>query len=121
MKVMDYLLVALLAYTAYLQINDPDPLYWVLVYLLGAAVPLLNALGKPNLLLGAMVTGMTVSGLLWTAPGVSEWLLSGDFGSITGSMDGPARYVEPAREFIGLFMQLLVISYYLLRWRRTQN
>jgi hypothetical protein len=117
MKLLDYIFVALLATTAYLQLNDPDPIYWVLVYGLGAVVALLNALGNRSPLLAALTIGMVISGMIYAAPGMAEFLQAGDYGSITGSMDGPARYVEPAREFIGLLLELLLLAYYAWRWR----
>jgi len=117
MKLLDYIFVALLAVTALLQLNDPDPVYWVLVYGLGASVPLLNAMNKPRQYLAALTIGMTISGMMYAAPGAVEYFQSGNWSSIAGSMDGPAAYVEPAREFIGLLMQLLVVGYYSWQWR----
>jgi hypothetical protein len=117
MKALDYIFVALLAVTALLQLNDPDPVYWVLVYGLGAGVPLLNSMHKQNQYLAALTIGMTISGMLYAAPGVLEYFQSGNWGSITDSMDGSAAYVEPAREFIGLLMQLVVVGGYSWQWR----
>jgi hypothetical protein len=118
-KIMDYVFVALLVVTAYLQLNDPDPTYWVLVYGLGAVVPLLNILGKQNQFIAALTMGMVISGMIYSAPGVGDWLQAGDFGSITESMDGSATYVEPAREFIGLLMELIVVGWYSWRWKNN--
>ena len=117
MKLLDYIFVALLAVTAILQLNDPDPAYWVLVYGLGASVPLLNSRDKQNQYLAALTIGMTISGMLYAAPGLVEYFGSGNWSSITGSMHGPAAYVEPAREFIGLLIQLLIVGYYSWQWR----
>jgi len=116
MKALDYLFVAMLAVTTALQINDPDPVYWVAVYGLGALVPLLHSLGRQAQFLAALTIGMILSGMMYTAPGLFDYLQSGDFGSITGSMDGPARYVEPAREFLGLLIALAIVGIYAMRW-----
>ncbi|MGI9344102.1 MAG: transmembrane 220 family protein [Gammaproteobacteria bacterium] len=121
MKALDYLFVAMLAVTAVLQFNDPDPAYWVTVYGLGAAVPLMHALGRQARFLAALTIGMIISGMLYAAPGFFDYLVSGRWGSITGSMDGPDAYVEPAREFIGLLIALAIVSFYALRWRANQN
>ena len=118
-RARDYLLAALLLVTAALQVNDPDPVYWVLVYGLAAAVPLAHAHGRSVPFLAALTIGMIVSGLIYAAPGFVDWLLSGDFGSITGSMDGPDAYVEPAREFLGLAMALAIVAAFTMRGRRT--
>ena len=117
MKAIDYLFVAMLAVIAALQLNDPDPVYWVAVYGLGAVVPLLHSFGRQAQFLSAVTIGMILSGLIYAAPGFREYLQSGDFGSITGPMDGPAWYVEPAREFIGLLIALTIVGYYAMRWR----
>jgi hypothetical protein len=39
-KVLHYVLAALFLYIAALQFNDPDPLYWIIVYVGTAAVEL---------------------------------------------------------------------------------
>jgi len=111
----------MLAVTAVLQINDPDPVYWVAVYGLGAAVPLMHAFGRQARFLAALTIGMIVSGMIYAAPGFFEYLQSGQLGTIAGSMDGPDAYVEPAREFIGLLIALAIVGYYGYRWRANQN
>jgi hypothetical protein len=117
MLVVDLILAALMAISAVLQFNDPDPTYWVIAYGLGAVVAVLNILGKPSQYLAALSLGLILSGLIYAAPGFLDYLQSGDLASISGSMDGPATYVEPAREFLGLFMAGAAVCYYSLRWR----
>lgn len=112
-----YLAAALLAVTAALQFNDPDPVYWVAVYGLAAAVPVVHALGRRAPFLAALTIGMAVSGLIYAAPGFFDYLASGEYGSITGSMEGPDAFVEPAREFLGLALTLAVVLCYVWRWR----
>ena len=117
MKALDYFFTALLLVVAWLQINDPDPAYWVLVYGLAAIVPLAHSLGKRPQLLAALTVGMIISGMIYAAPGFAEYLSAADFLSITASMDGPAKYVEPAREFLGLMIALAIVGFYAQRWR----
>ncbi|MGI9308561.1 MAG: transmembrane 220 family protein [Gammaproteobacteria bacterium] len=117
MKATDYLLAIMLAVIAIIQINDPDPVYWVGVYGLASLVALLNAFDNRKPFLAAMTVGMIVSGLIYAAPGFVEYLQAGDFEKITASMDGPDKYVEPAREFIGLLIALSIVISYPLRWR----
>jgi len=116
MKALDYFFTALLLVIAGLQINDPDPAYWILVYGLAAIIPLAHSLGKRPQLLAALTVGMIVSGMIYAAPGFAEYLGAGNYGSITASMDGPAKYVEPAREFLGLLIALIIVGFYAQRW-----
>ncbi len=116
-KVIDFLFVAILAVSAAVQINDPDPVYWVAVYAVGAVVPLLHCLGRDARFLAWLTIGMILTGMIYAAPGFVDYLESGDFGSITDSMDGSAQYVEPAREFLGLLIALAIVgSYPIRRW-----
>lgn len=116
-KSRDFAFALLLAVTAALQFNDPDPIYWVGVYGLAAAVPALHAVGRNSPFLAALTLGMILSGMIYAAPGFIDYLQSGRYGTITGSMNGPDAYVEPAREFIGLAMALAIVAFYAWRWR----
>ena len=49
MKKINLILISLLfIYCAYLQINDPDPLFWFSIYCIPAIVSLLYTLGYTN-------------------------------------------------------------------------
>lgn len=119
MKLMDYVFAAMLAVIAALQFNDPDPVYWVAVYGLAALVPLAQAFGGRAPFLAALTMGMIVSGMIYASGGFFDYLQAGKYASITGPMGRGARYVEPAREFLGLLIALLVVGYYALRWHRN--
>lgn len=121
MKGLDIALAGILAVCAIIQYNDPDPIYWVTVYGIAACVPALNIAGKRSDLVAGIALGMIVSGMIYAAPGFFDYLVSGRWGSITGSMDGADRYVEPAREFLGLGIALVIVAYYTLRGRTRQN
>jgi hypothetical protein len=116
MKALDYLFSTVLGVMAALQYNDPDPTYWILVYGCSAVVAMQHARRRPGRFLAAATLGMILSGMIYAAPGFLEYLQAGNLGVITASMDGSARYVEPAREFLGLLIALLVVSSYSLRW-----
>ena len=104
---------ALLLLMAWLQLNDPDPVYWCLVYLVAASIPLgklINRFSKPGYWIAA---GMILSGLLISAPGFFDYLSSGNYGAITGDMMDSIPYIESAREFGGLAIAALVLACYL--------
>ncbi len=117
MKGLDGIFIILFVVTAGLQFNDPDPVYWVAVYGLGALVPLFHVFGRRARFLAAMTVGMILSGMIYATSGFFDYLQSGEFASITGSMDGAVGYVEPAREFLGLLIALSIVSFYAMRWR----
>ena len=103
-------MTALLVWMAFIQFNDPDPIYWVVVYLLIAWQCLKPALGMApaysDYRIFYLSLGLVAAGLLSSLNGFLDYLVSGDPGSITASMDGPKSYVEPAREFLGLLIGL---------------
>ena len=119
MKLMDYGLAAMLAVIAGLQFNDPDPVYWVAVYGLAALVPLAQAFNGRAPFLAALTIGMIISGMIYASSGFFAFVAAGDYAAITGPMGRGARHVEPAREFLGLLIALLVVGYYALRWHRN--
>jgi len=121
MKLLDYFFMAMLVAAAAVQFNDPDPVYWVTVYTLAAAVPLLHTTGRYIQFIAALTIGMIASGMIYAAPGFSAYWQSGRFSSITASMDGAMWYVEPAREFLGLLIALAIVGSYVLRWRMPQK
>lgn len=98
------LVAAVFLLMAALQLNDPDPLYWVVVYTAVAAIPAARAFGQrlPTILL--IACGMVLAGLLFSLPGFIDYLTSGDYASLGGAMMAEKPYVEPAREFLGLLI-----------------
>jgi len=94
---------------AAVQINDPDPAYWILVY--GATA----LLGRFTCVGTAMAIGAAGVGLLDALPGFVQYFLSGDPESLTGAMLAEKPWVEPAREFLGLAMALAALLWYLNR------
>ena len=97
---------------AALQFNDPDPIYWILVYVLVAAIPAGKIFDRkfPRTLMVA--SGMVLAGLLISGPGFIDYLTSTDYAAIGGSMMDAKPYVEFAREFIGLFFAGVCLIYY---------
>ena len=119
MRLLDTLFAATLTIAAALQLNDPDPTYWVTVYGAGAAVAFIHGIGRRGAFLAALTIGLILSGMIYSASGFLEFLQAGDLGSITGAMEGPNSYVEPAREFLGLSIALAIVASYSLRWRQS--
>jgi hypothetical protein len=125
MRLLDFFFAVILTVSAALQLNDPDPIYWVAVYGAGAAVAFIHGIGRRAAFLAALTIGLILSGMIYSAPGFLEFIQIGDLLSIsdaiTGPMDGPNPYVEPAREFLGLVIALAIVASYSLRWRQPER
>ena len=92
-----------------IQLNDPYPLYWVVVYSAVALVAVLRCVGIRAASFSKIVIGMTVAGILIAAPGTVDYFVEGDYDSIYGQMSAEKPYIESAREFGGLFAAFIYL------------
>jgi Transmembrane family 220, helix len=111
MKLLHWIFAGLFLLSAFLQLNDPDPLYWSVVYAAAGAVALARGMGRRYGDLETVVLGGVMAGILMSAPGFIAYLRAGDLASLTGSM-ASASHVEPAREFLGLAIVMTVLLVY---------
>lgn len=97
-----YVMAALLATSAALQYNDPDPARWIAIYAAGAgislALPARRAAALPGALLGLVALG-------WTAYLVHRTWGAIGLGDLTGKMSEKGGAVEEGREAGGLAIQ----------------
>ena len=114
MKAIHFVFSALFLYFAYIQLNDPDPLYWIVIYTGTAAVALARGLGKSSKFWTTILIGAVAAGMIIATPGLVDFIASGNIAAI-GDMDN-APYVEPAREFGGLLLALGLLLYYYKSW-----
>jgi hypothetical protein len=101
----------LFLWMAVIQVNDPDPIFWVAIYgwvWLIAVTALFNRLNEAMILLGICVC---IGGALYLAPSVFTWLSENDFGDIVTGMSVERPYIEEARECIGLLMAAAALFY----------
>lgn len=119
MKAIGGIFALLFLMFAAVQVNDPDPIYWILVYMLMAGFSVLAYLDRyyPRVMLLAMGGyGFAAWGLL---PGVWDWLSSGNPGLL---LDDIAKmqypYIEESREFLGLVICLSALILYYVRSQR---
>lgn len=118
MKILNLVLAAMFVVFAFLQINDPDPVVWILIYGAMAVTCVLAAFGHYYyaVLIGLLIlfTGYSFVFL----DGVREWLRSDDKSML---FDDIAKmqylYIEESREFLGLLICILVLIMHLLRAR----
>ena len=93
------------AWAAVMQLNDPDPARWFVMYVSAAAVASVYALGRalPRL---RRVLGLT--DLIWAVAILPELLKGWSVADLGATMSTARPEVEYGREFVGL---LLIASY----------
>ncbi len=109
MKKFFHLLLALMfAGFAYLNLNDPDPIKWVLAYGAVAVLFAFAAFGRAD---RRIVGALAVSLFVWMCTmtsGMVDWFQQG-MPSITGEMHVTEPHIEVVREFLGLLIAVVAL------------
>jgi Transmembrane family 220, helix len=101
--------IMFLAFAA-LQVNDPDPILWILIYGVMAVVSVMAIFDYYNRWLMAALTLFYLIYLAILFPGVSEWLQQDDKSVLFDDvMKMQFPYIEESREFLGLLICQLVL------------
>ena len=108
MKAFNFVVAAVFLVFAAIQLNDPDPLYWIGVYAGTAGVALARAFGRQSRFWTGACVGAVAAGIVTTAPAFGQFLGSGQPMSLLGAMSG-GDYIENSREFLGLALALAVL------------
>lgn len=95
-----------------LQVNDPDPLYWVTVYAMTALIPYGRLLHPHYGSLFWITAGMVFAGLLQSFSGFIDFVAAGDWGLLTAPMTDKLPTIEYAREFLGLLFSVACLVGY---------
>ena len=115
-----FLALMFMAFAA-LQVNDPDPVLWILIYGAMSVVCVMAIFEVYNrLLLIVLAVGYSVyCFLLW--PGVAEWLQQENKSALFDDvMKMEHVYIEESREFLGLLICLAVLVFYIFRSLRKK-
>lgn len=119
MKIINFVLALIFLLFAFVQINDPDPILWILIYGNMAVLSVL-AMFKMRFIywLGASIVLYSIYAAL-LVNGAWEWLQSPDrsllFDDIA-KMQYP--YIEETREFLGLIICITAAVFHLLSNRK---
>lgn len=116
MKILNLCLSALFVVSAILQLNDPDPWFWTVMYLAVAAICGFAAFGKYNRWVILLVMAVCIYELSTLLPDFRLWIREG-MPSITGSMKASSPHVELVREFLGVAICLIVLVFQYTRCR----
>ncbi len=118
LKVFNIILAVLFAVFAVLQINDAEPMLWIVLYGGVAAICAFAAFGRYNLWAILLALAVCAFELIALFPSVSSWIRDG-MPSITGSMEA-ASYVEPVREFFGVVIATAVLVFQYVHYRKME-
>lgn len=119
MKTINFILTLIFLVFAFVQVNDPDPLVWILIYG-NMAVLCVLAMFKMRFVywLVASIVLYSIYAALLTG-GAWEWFQSPDRSLLfddLAKMQHP--YIEETREFLGLIISIVVILFHLLANRK---
>ena len=106
---------------AFVQVNDPDPILWILIY---GAMAVLSVMAIFEYYIPKLMWVLVVGYLIYVVilfPGMMDWLHSDDRSLL---FDDLAKmqyiYIEEAREFLGLIICLSVLGLYFVRSRKVK-
>ena len=116
MKYLSIFFAVMFIAFAALQVNDPDPVLWILIYGIMSVVSVMAIFEYYNrkLMIGLGILYIVYLVILF--PGVSKWLQQDDKSVLFDDvMKMEHLYIEESREFLGLLICLLVLALYLFR------
>ena len=113
MKIFNLIFCILFILFGALQYNDPDPWLWIPFYLYAAILCWLAFKGKffPKAYLVGIIgyLGYAVF-LFFEEDGVLDWITKYNAANIAGSMKADKHWIEDTREFLGLFILIIVLT-----------
>jgi len=119
MKILNILLTILFVLFAIVQMNDPDPLLWVVIYGLVAVVSGLSILGKYYKGIVYLGIAVCVIGLGILFPELINWIRMGT-PNLAETMKTERSYIEFVREFFGLGISLAALVFHFFQMRKNE-
>jgi Transmembrane family 220, helix len=119
-KAINLVLAVLFTLFAAFQYNDTDPWRWALMYGYVAGVCGFAAFGKMNRYAIWAGIAACITWLAFWLPDFIGWVKMGS-PDIAGQMRAETPYIEFAREFFGLLICLLALSWQLWRLGKSKQ
>lgn len=119
MRVIALSIAALFALSAALQLNDPDPVLWIAVYVAVALLWGMAAFGRFYRPFTVVLLLVLTVWMFTFVPELVTWVQMG-MPTIVGSMNAEEPHIELVREFGGLFLAVAALVY-LLRVGRQKT
>lgn len=122
MRIANALLAVIFFVFAFVQINDPDPLYWMLIYgvMIGFSVLAFTGRFYPRTML--LIIGAYGFAAFHLSPAFMEWINSDDRALLFddfAKMQFP--YIEETREFVGLLICLSALIFFYVQAHRNNS
>lgn len=114
-RLLDAVFALLFVLAVIVNLNDPDPIAWVLIYAAAAWTSFLAVLGRPSRALASAVAAVA---LLWAATIVPRVVGKVPFGDMFAAWEMQNAGVEESREMYGLLLIALWMATIALRGRR---
>jgi len=119
MRILNFILAVMFLAFAFVQINDPDPVVWILIYGIMAvfSVMAIFEFYPKKFMIGVLVLYGLYS--LVYLKGLAVWLGSDNKAALfdnIAKMENP--YIEESREALGLFICIGVLIFYVFRARK---
>src|SRR5688500_3225285 len=117
MRILNLILALMFLSFAFVQINDPDPVMWILFYVVMATLCIMAAFKYyPRKFIAAILALYLAYGVytLIYHRGVLEWLQSDNKSDIFDDVKKMENlYIEESREFLGLIICIGVLVFLL--------
>lgn len=123
MKILNATLAVLFLVFTIVQINDPDPYYWMFIYISMTGFSLLAFSDRffPKIML--LFVGGYLHAMFQLRYGIKDWLVSEDLSLLFeefAKMQYP--YIEESREFLGLTICLMALGiFYFQYWKSIKK
>lgn len=120
MRIIHFILAVMFLTFAFVQVNDPDPVVWILIY---GSMAVLSIMAIFEFYPKKFIIGLLVLFLLYSivyVPGVMEWMRKDNKAMLfddLAKMQFP--YIEEAREFLGLVICIAVLVMFIIRSRKS--
>jgi len=113
MRIFTYLLGILFVLFILVQLNDPDPVLWVIIYLVPAVISILLTHLKVNGYVLLMLSVFyLIAAIYLFPPSISDWINAEEKSQSLG-MKLPG--IEEARESMGLFICFLTLLFFWIK------
>ncbi len=120
-NLINFIMSGIFLLFAYVQLNDPDPYVWILVYGLVAIFFAVSIFVRiPKIIVQGVILAFGLFAF-YHAGYFYDWLLSNDKSELFGDMIYDKPYIEGTREFMGLLIAIGALIYLLKRSNRDQG